>query len=47
MRGMKGRVRKIAKWKPDSDDESYEESECKYKTWTVSLIPWLLGLDVA
>lgn len=32
---MKGRVRKVAKWKPESDDdndddESYEQSECEY-----------------
>lgn len=24
---VRGRVRKMAKWKPDSDDESYLESE--------------------
>lgn len=26
---FKGRVRKTAKWKPASDDDSDEESECK------------------
>lgn len=25
---FKGRVRKAAKWKPESDDENDEESEC-------------------
>ena len=43
---MKGRVRKIAKWKPESedddDDESYEQSECEHiKTWTIFWISWL------
>lgn len=34
---LKGRVRKVAKWRPASDDESDEEIECEFLETSMSL----------
>lgn len=42
---FKGRVRKVAKWNPESDDESDEENECEFLASICSITNLFLVLE--